>query len=72
MELRFENDGDSLAMYRDDEVICRVRTDETDLGFTESLPEFVARHGDIDRTLLYMRQVNLQKNDQRWKRRAVG
>lgn len=55
MEISFENDGDFLVMRKDFKVICRVRTDDTDIGEQEQLPSFVIRHGGIDATLDYMK-----------------
>lgn len=55
MTIRFESDGYFIAVSSDDKVICRVATDATDIGMTESLSDFVCRHGGIDATLEYMR-----------------
>ena len=59
MTLSFESDGDYLAMSRDERVICRVRTDMTDLGDHEDLSGFVRRHGGIDATLDYMKDIKV-------------
>ena len=35
-------------------VLIRVRTSILDLGETENLPDFIARHGGVDETINYM------------------
>lgn len=47
MRLIMECGGDLLALMDGERVVCRVRTDKTDLGWQEHLESFIARHGGM-------------------------
>jgi hypothetical protein len=59
MRVIFEESGDFIAVEdRPGEILCRIRSDRTDIGDAEDLREWSFRHGDAEGVLNYMRRLH--------------